>query len=377
MSALPYEDFLKSKVKLAEAWGFPIAAGAVNPRLKPHQAAMVRWMVGGGRRACFGAFGLGKSVIQLEAVRLTLAHTGGRGLIVVPLGVRQEFARDAVELLGWPEPPRFIRRIEEAGETGIYLTNYETIRDGKLDPALFQVASLDEASILRGFGGSKTFREFMRLFTGDAGPSQRHRTDGRTVPYRFVATATPSPNEYIELLAYADFLGVMDISQAKTRFFKRDSTKADKLTLHPHKTREFWLWVASWALFVQKPSDLGFPDEGYSLPAMEVRWHEVATDHHQAGVERSGQHKMFRDAAIGVQDAAAEKRVSLPARIAKLLEIRAAEPAEHRVIWHDLESEREATIPDHGPRLRLRCRPATRSRVAVSATVFPRYAPAG
>lgn len=338
-----YEDFLRSKVKLAERSGFDVPLSDINPRLKPHQRAAVQWMVAGGRRALFAAFGLGKSVCQLEAVRIILSIVGGRGLVVLPLGVRQEFVRDAFEILGWTVPPKFIRRIEEAGESGIYLTNYETVRDGKLDPAEFVVASLDEASILRGFGGSKTFRECMRLFTGDGGPTRNHRTDGKTVKYRFVATATPSPNEYIELLAYAEFLGVMDVSAAKTRFFKRDSTKADCLTLHPHKEREFWLWLASWALFVQKPSDMGFPDEGYELPPLKVYWHEVATNHAQAGLEKSGQHKMFRDASIGVQDAAAEKRVSLEPRIAKLMALRAADiPGAHRVIWHDLEAEREA-----------------------------------
>lgn len=342
---MTYEEFVKNKVKLAQKQGCEIAtAGEINPRLKPLQQAIVKWMVEGGRRACFAAFGLGKSVIQLEVVRLTVAASGGRGLIVVPLNVRQEFVKDAVNILGWTNPPRFIRSISEADDDGIYLTNYETVRDGKLDPAHFSVASLDEASILRGFGGTKTFREFMRLFTGDAGPAAAMRgvKAGGVVPYRFVATATPSPNEYIELLAYADFLGVMDISQAKTRFFKRDSTKADKLTLHPHKEREFWLWVSSWAIFVQKPSDLGFSDEGYDLPPLEVRWHEVPTDHANAGLDRDGQHKMFRDSAIGLQDAAAEKRNSLPARIAKLLEIRAEEPFAHRIIWHDLERERDA-----------------------------------
>jgi DNA modification methylase len=346
---IPYEDFLRAKVKLAESWGYDVAESEINPALKPHQRAMVKWAVAGGRRACFAAFGLGKSVVQLETVRLTLTRCGGSGLIVCPLGVRQEFIRDASQVLGWETPPKFIRTLAEASAEGIYLTNYESIREGKIDPAEFAVVSLDEASILRGFGGTKTFRELMRLCTGDGGPSGIHRTDGKRVAHRFVATATPSPNEYIELLAYAEFLGIMDISQAKTRFFKRDSTKADCLTLHPHKEREFWLWVASWALFIQRPSDLGFSDEGYALPPMTVNWHEVATDHHDAGFERSGQAKMFRDAAIGVQDAAAEKRLSLPTRIAKLMEIRAEDPAAHRIVWHDLEAEREAiesAIPD-------------------------------
>jgi len=337
-----YSDFLRAKVRLAESWGFEIAESEINPVLKPHQRATVIWNLRGGRRADFLSFGLGKTPIQLETLRLLLTRVTGRALIVCPLGVRQEFARDAVKLLGWPEPPKFIRSITEAGSTGIYLTNYETVRDGKLDPAEFVAVSLDEAAILRGFGGSKTFRELMLKCTGDGGPCQKNRTDGKRVMYRFVATATPSPNEYIELLAYAEFLGIMDISQAKTRFFKRDSTKADCLTLHAHKEREFWLWVSSWAIFVQRPSDLGFDDAGYELPEMVVRWHQVATDHTDAGHEKSGQMKLIRDAAIGVQDAAAEKRISLPARIAKLMEIRDEDPSAHRIIWHDLEAERLA-----------------------------------
>jgi len=342
-----YQDFLNAKIAEAKQIGFDVPESAISDRLKPHQKAIVQWMVSGGRRACFAAFGLGKTSIQLEAVRLTLEHAGGRGLIVCPLGVRQEFRREASERLGWAEAPRFIRSIEEADETGIYLTNYETVRDGKLDPNDFTVASLDEAAILRGFGGTKTFREFMALFAGD----DRSGVRTRGIPYRYVATATPSPNEYIELLAYAAYLDVMDVAAAKTRFFKRDSTKADNLTIHPHKEDEFWLWVASWAVFVQRPSDLGagYSDEGYGLPPLDVRWHEIETNHAGARPEKDGQGRMFKNAAIGVQDASREKRDSLPNRIAKLMEIRAEEPDHHRIIWHDLEAEREAierAIPD-------------------------------
>lgn len=347
----PYRAFLESKVRMAPTYGAGAEGLHVSPILKPHQAAIVRWMVEGGRRACFAAFGLGKTLIQLEAVRLTREREGGRALIVIPLGVRQEFFRDAA-MLGLPV--HFIRRIEEADDPeGIYLTNYETVRDGKLDPRHFVVSSLDEAAVLRGFGGTKTFREFMRLFAGDAGrgPSSGKRSADRYsggVPFRFVATATPSPNEYIELLSYAAYLGVMDVGEAKTRFFRRNSEKADSLTLHPHKEREFWLWVASWGLFVQRPSDLGFDDTGYVLPDLDVRWHEVSTNHSEAGQERDGQGRLFRNAAIGVTHAAREKRDSLGARIAKLMEIRAEEPEAHRIIWHDLEDERraiEAAVP--------------------------------
>jgi hypothetical protein len=342
-----YDRFLKSKVCLAPKEGAAFADAQINPALKPHQQAAVRWALVGGRRAIFAAFGLGKSVMQLEILRAIIEREGGRALIVCPLGVRQEFVRDARDILRWDTPPQFIRSIGEASDTGIYLTNYESVRDGKLDPRQFRAASLDEASVLRGFGGTKTFREFMALFAGDRKALDK-RTVGDAIAYRFVATATPSPNDYIELLAYAAFLGIMDVGGAKTRFFKRDSTKADKLTIHPHKVEEFWLWVASWALFIQKPSDLGFDDTGYALPDIEVRWHEVPSNYANAGQERDGQGRLFRNVAIGVQDAAREKRESLPGRIERLQAIRAEEPDEHRIIWHDLEAERaaiEASVP--------------------------------
>ena len=332
-----YQAFLEAKAPVAVDRGVSIAVGEINPILKPHQAAIVRWMVEGGRRACFAAFGLGKSVIQLETLRLIIEREGGMGLIVIPLGVRQEFTRDAA-MLGLTI--KFIRRIEECNDpNGLYMTNYETVRDGKLDPAAFLVASLDEASALRGFGGTKTFREFMARFAGD---DRAAGIKGAGLKYRFVATATPAPNQYIELLAYAAFLGIMDVGEGKTRFFKRDSEHADALTIHPHKQQEFWLWVSSWGVFLQRPSDLGFDDTGYDMPPIDIRWHEVATDHTDAGFERDGQARLLRNSAIGVSNAAREKRDSLGARVAKMLEIIAEEPDEHRILWHDLESERTA-----------------------------------
>lgn len=339
-----YRQFIERKVCVAPRLGFDVDPSQISEGMKPHCRAIVPWLLHGGRRALFAAFGLHKTVIQLEAVRLAAEHTGGRGLIVLPLGVRQEFRRDAVERLGWAEPPRFIRRIEEVDATGVYLANYETVRDGKLDPRLFDAASLDEASVLRGFGGTKTFREFMALFAGDDRRNRSERVVSEGIRFRFVATATPSPNDYIELLAYAAFLGIMDVPAAKTRFFKRNSEKADQLTLLPHKEEEFWLWVSSWALFLQKPSDLGpeFSDEGYNLPPLDVRWHEIASDHSTAGAERDGQGKLFRNSAIALTDAAREKRDSLPARVAKMIELREEDPAAHRIIWHDLEAERHA-----------------------------------
>ncbi len=326
-----YEEFLRAKVDFDRSFGHPVDPGRVNPMLKPHQRDIVVWAVAGGRRAIFAAFGLGKTIMQLETLRLTLEEAGGSGLIVAPLGVRQEFTRDAA-MLGIPVA--FVRRTEDVTGPGIYLTNYESVRDGRLDPNVFTAVSLDEASVLRSFG-SKTYQTFLTLF--DA------------VPYRFVATATPSPNRYKELIHYAGFLGVMDTGQALTRFFQRDSTKANHLTLYPHKEHEFWLWLNTWAVFVQTPSDLGYPDDGYVLPEMEIVFHELDTDIAGTDVDRDGQAHLFRGGAMGVTAAAREKRDTLAARVAKATEIVEASPDDHFILWHDLEDERralKAAIPD-------------------------------
>ena len=347
MSVHPdYSAFLAAKVRVAPKSGFEVDPATVNKLLKPMTRAIVPWGCRGGRRAFFLRFGLHKTSLQLEVVRQCLRHAGGNGLIVVPLGVKHEFFLE-VEARHPDIRLKFIRRAAEmeapnqpgCDQVVIHLTNYETVRDGKLDPLLFSVASLDEAACLRGFGGTKTFREFMATFAGD---DRKAGVKHEGVRYRFVATAVPDPNEYIELLAYAAFLGVMDVGEAKTRFFKRDSEKADSLSLHPHKEEEFWLWVASWALFVQKPSDLGFSDDGYDLPPLDIRWHELPSDHKAAGAERDGQGRLFANSAHGVVEASREKKRSLDQRIEKLLAIRAEDPGAHRIIWHDLEAERLA-----------------------------------
>ena len=316
-------DFLEGKRAIAPSSGFD-PGDSVSDVLFPFQRDIVRWAVSGGRRAIFAAFGLGKSLMQLEICRLVMEREGGRALIVCPLGVRQEFKRDAA-LLGME--PVFIRSDAEVAGDGLYLTNYESVRDGKLSPSYFTCTTLDEASVLRSYG-SKTYQTFLSLF--------------EQVPYRFVATATPAPNRYKELIHYAGYLGVMDTGQALTRFFQRDSTKANNLTLYPHKEREFWLWLATWAVFVQKPSDLGYSDEGYDLPPLDVVWHKVESGADELPVERDGQVRMFRDAATSLSDAAAVKRESMADRVAKAKEIVDSAPGDHFVIWHDLESERRA-----------------------------------
>ena len=325
---ISYKDFLLSKVAFAPETGFEISKDKINPALKPHQRDAVMWAVKGGRRALFEAFGLGKTVQELEWCRIITAEKGGKALIVMPLGVRQEFTKDAQELLGIPAP-QYVRTMAEvkAAETQIVITNYERVRDGDIDPTYFTATALDEASCLRDYG-SKTYQTFTEKFKG--------------VPYKLVATATPSPNRYKELIHYAGFLEIMDTGQALTRFFQRDSTKANNLTLYPHKEQEFWLWLSSWSLFITKPSDLGYDDTGYALPPMEINYHAVSYQHKDIDTEKDGQVKLLADAAVSLKDAAKIKRDSIDARVAKMVDIVEANPDEHFILWHDLEAERHA-----------------------------------
>src|ERR1019366_6014888 len=329
-----YLAFLRAKMCLAKRSGFDIDDSEINPILKPHQRDIVRWAIAGGCRGIFAKFGLGKTVMALEICRIILAHKGGRGLIIMPLGVRGEFIRDAT-MLGIKI--KFIKTDAEIDGDGLYMTNYESVRERKINPTGFVVVSLDEADICRGFGGTKTFRELMGYFEG-------------TSIYRFVLTATPDPNEFIELLAYAAFLGIMDVGQAKKLFFKRDSTKADKLTIHPHRVKEFWLWVSSWSVFLQRPSDIGYSDEGYDLPPITIKWYELPSDNTNVAPTRDGQGRFWPDPVLGLSEAAKEKRSSMDTPIAKLLELteeylgasKRSRKGKQIIVWCDLNDEQDA-----------------------------------
>lgn len=330
---MEYIEFLRNKMAISHQTGFDINTEEITPTLYPHVKDTVRWAVAGGCRAIFSSFGMQKTVTQLEILRVILNHKGGKGLIVCPKRVVVEFLTQAEQHLHMKVT--YVRTMADVMicPTDIMVTNYERVRDGeegvRIDPAYFTVTSLDEASVLRGFG-TKTYQEFLPLFSD--------------VPYRFVATATPSPNRYKELIHYAGYLGVMDTGQALTRFFQRDSTKANNLTLYPHKEKEFWLWVSTWALFLTKPSDLGYPDTGYELPELRVHEEIVSVDNSTAGTDRDGQVKMFREAALGLADAAKERRDNMEEKIARVVEIinRPENKDDHFLLWHDLESERIA-----------------------------------
>ena len=321
---MDYKKLLESKIKLAEKAGFEIQKNDINPICKPHQADIIKWAVHGGRRAVFASFGLGKTVIQIEIVRIISQLKSGNALIVCPLGVKQEFIRDG-RMLGIEQIQYITHSDQVRDNCKYYISNYERVRKGDIDPSKFIVVTMDEASILRGLD-TQTVDMLMHTF--------------KQIPYRFVCTATPSPNRFLELTHYADFLGIMDRGQILTRFFQRDSTTAGNLTLFPKREKEFWHWMASWACFITKPSDLRHDDTGYDLPDADFQRHRITFDRDPIIDKRSNQVEIYASASKSLGDAAKEKRDSLPHRLSKVAEIIENDPDSHYVIWHNLESER-------------------------------------
>ena len=329
-----YRWIAENKVEVRASGGFAVDPSRLHKSLKPHQRDIVLWALARGTALIAANFGLGKSRIQIDIMRQVHERTGGKTLIICPLGVKHQFVEEDGPVMGVRF--QYVRTDAEAlaAETPYLITNYERVRDGDITKQFLdehiECVSLDEGSVLRSLG-SQTQQTFNVVLAD--------------IPYRFVCTATPSPNDYRELIYYAEFLGVMDHGDALTRWFKRDSQKAGNLRLHPHHERTFWLWVASWALFIQKPSDLGYSDDGYIFPPIQVHWHRISSNHEAAWdmLDTRGQRYLFKDSAASIQQAIREKRDSLDARVAKAAQIvEAADPADHWLIWHHLEDERRA-----------------------------------
>lgn len=324
-----YKEFLEKKIIVAENYGTKIDENTLSEKLLPHQKVIVPWCIEGGRRAIFASFGLGKSVIQLEIAKQIIALTRKPFLICMPLAVVGEFRRDNAMLQTGYEI-EYITDTDNIESYGlkIYVTNYERVRKGDIDPKKFGGVSFDEASILRNLK-TETTNYVLKYF--------------RKIKYRFVATATPTPNDFIEILNYADYLGVIDRGHALTRFFQRDSTKAGSLTLYENKKDEFWKWVSTWAIFINKPSDLGFDDTGYLLPKLNLHEIEVTNLTDDIITNKKGDIVLFKDTTKSLIDVSREKSESVQIRVDKAFDI-VQENGKHEnwILWHHRESERVA-----------------------------------
>lgn len=328
-----YNKFLMSKTAVTKEAGMSVDPAQLSDTLKPHQKDTVAWAARRGKALIAASFGLGKTRIQVELLRQAHLHTNRPVLVICPLGVKHQFSMEDGPAMGVQfEYVRTDAEVE-AAQTPYLLTNYERVRDGNITSETINTlgaVSLDEGAIL-GNLGTKTQDQFNMLLGN--------------IPYRWVATATPAPNDYRQLIYFADFLDAMDAGQALTRFFGRNPDKAGDLQLMPHMERDFWLFVASFALFVDTPSDLGHDDTGYVMPELSVNWHRLTANHEKAWniTDQKGQAFLFKDTAAGVQQAMKEKRDSLEPRIEQALYIvDSIDATKQVVIWCNLNDEQSA-----------------------------------
>lgn len=326
-----YEKFLKSKVVISENFGLKkedLKNIEFSESLFPHQKDIVNFCLEGGRRAIFASFGLGKTFMQLEIAKQLVRRYNKHFLIVCPLGVSGEFKRDNLKL----NTGLKIDYIKDTDSINhdlppqIFITNYERVRKGDINAETFCGVSFDEASILRNLK-TETTNYVLSHF--------------KKVNYRFVATATPTPNDYIEILNYAEYLGVISRGHALTRFFQRDSQKAGNLKLYENKKEEFWQWVSTWAAFINTPADYGYDSTGYDLPELNIIEHVISSyDPEKELFDKRGEKILIkRIEKGGLIEVSREKRDSLNDRIIKAVNVAGGIDG-NVIMWHHLESER-------------------------------------
>jgi DNA modification methylase len=257
-----YSDFVRSKQFDDIASGFDIHVSSVGIQggqltLKEFQSHIVKWALARGRAAIFANTGLGKTAMQATWAYRVSERTGLPVLIVAPLCVAKQTVSESAK---FGVDVRYVRTQPDT-PSGIYVTNYEMLDE--FDPYEFGGIVLDESSILKDRDGK------MR---------NKIINDWRMTPYRLSCTATPSPNDYMELGNQSEFLGVMNMDEMLAMFFTHDGGDTSKWRLKGHGRRKFWEWMATWAVTIRKPSDLGFSDEGYDLPPLQMHEHQVSSD---------------------------------------------------------------------------------------------------
>ncbi len=317
---MSYEDFLASKAVVAPAT--PVPHRELARHLFPFQRACVEWALERGRAALFEECGLGKTAQQLEwAYHVSEADPDQRPvLILAPLAVAQQTVREGAR---WGVETRYARTAAEAtGDVPVVVTNYERLAAFELER--FSGVVLDESSILKSFMGA-TKRALVERCA--------------VVPRRLACTATPAPNDHLELGNHAEFLGVMSSHEMIARWFINDTSSFGTYRLKGHAVEAFWDWVASWARCLAVPSDIGFDDAGYTLPALDTVTHVVDVD---VLAERGD--GLFRSPSLSATSVHAEKRRTVHARARRIAELVAAERDEQWVVWCETDYEADALV---------------------------------
>ena len=313
-----YDEFLAAKVVTAPSCGIDFEP-QLNTQLFAFQRDIVRWALKRGRAAIFADCGMGKTPMQLEWARV-ITETRGPVLILAPLAVAQQTVREGVkfgiDVYYERSHPKVVR--------GITITNYEML--SHFDPSAFAGIVLDESSILKCYDG-KTRTAILEAFA--------------QTPYRLACTATPAPNDYMELGNHAQFVGSMSRTEMLSMFFVHDGGETQQWRLKGHAQKDFWKWLASWSVMIRKPSDLGYDDGAFVLPALTLHEHVIQ-------IEKATEGYLFALEAATLQDRIAARRESVTDRVAECAALVNASD-QPWVVWCNLNSESEAlrkAIPD-------------------------------
>jgi DNA modification methylase len=316
-----YATFLQTKRITAAPVGFDASTGAINEKLFDYQRDVVCWALKRGRAAIFSRYGTGKTAMQLEWAQHVCDETGGDVLILAPLAVAQQTRREG-EKFGISVA---VARSQSDVRPGITITNYEMLPH--FDASHFAGVVLDESSILKSYDG-KTRTAITQAF-------------GRT-PYRLACTATPAPNDHMELGNHAEFLGIMSRTEMLAMFFTHDGGDTSKWRLKGHAEAEFWKWVCSWAVMLRTPSDLGYSDEGFNLPPL--RYHQITVDvTRQEQSQEGAQLYLMPVEALSLIDRRNARKVSLLDRVIAAADL-VNNSRDAWIVWCNLNSESEALV---------------------------------
>lgn len=319
-----YDAFLAKKQIIANPSGFDVPADTLNPTLFDWQRQLDWLSLRRGKSAIFADCGLGKSPLQLEWAYRVHQQTNKPVLIVAPLAVSRQTAQD--------EAPKFVIKVKLCREqadviNGINITNYEKIHHFRGSD--FAGIVCDESSILKGGIDSKTYQVLVTMF--------------RDTPYKLCCTATPAPNDFLELLAHIEFLGLMDGNACKASFFTHDGGDTKRWTLRPHAEEAFWRFVASWAVMLRSPSDIGYDGSQYLLPPL-TRHNTVVSVEGDQFTSVGGQMLLpgLTRAARNLTDQRTARKLSMSDRIEMTASLIAQKPDQQWVVWCNLNDEGEA-----------------------------------
>jgi superfamily II DNA or RNA helicase len=304
-----YEAFIESKRATDTPAGFDAQSITLHPILYGFQSHVVRWALARGRAAVFGDCGLGKTLIQLEWARAVHDQTGKNVLILAPLAVAEQTAREAENNLGFALT---ICETSSDVRPGVNITNYEKLHH--FSGCEWGGIVLDESSIIKAFNG-KTRKQINEY----ADP----------IFYRLACTATPAPNDLIEITNHAEFLGVLSGKEIIALYFTQDGNTTHKWRLKGHAKAAFWRWMANWCVAFRKPDDLGFVMNGYNLPAL--KFHEHIVD---SGAPE-GMLVAIEAQALAQRRAARKESLSRRVKIAAELAV-GSEPV---IVWCDFNDE--------------------------------------